>query len=213
MDRITYSKTRKQVLDNIIPQLAWKRLLPFGYLDDKVSIDFLDMAVIFRCMQPETGEIPILTKEMAQVLSIGTNDAYCAALRNSRPYIRNLQEIPEGMVSTGKNLPQLPVPVLYMSDERIRYGAGVMLDRGAIWNASRMLGGDMVILPYSTDGVLACPLPGGTDPMVFQGGIPGMDGKIQLTGSVYVYDADDDEIRIARPHDSEEEEEKLCMKN
>ena len=88
-----------------------------------------------------------------------------------------------------------------MSDERIRYGAGVMLDRGAIWNASRMLGGDMLILPSSIHELIAFPCVPGTCYADFKGMVAEVNDKVvrpeeRLTGSVYLYDSKADEIRV-----------------
>lgn len=194
---------REYILGHVIPQIVGREGNS-RYLEDKVSVPFLDMEVIFRVLvsMGDTDGSIVITQDMAGTFMLGQNELFAAAKENIHATISDLRGIVEE-ISGGTGLTDTsPIPLtLVISNDNHPYGASAILDREVIHKASRMLGGDMLILPSSIHELIAFPCVPGTCYADFKGMVAEVNDKVvrpeeRLTGSVYLYDSKADEIRV-----------------
>ena len=110
------------------------------YLSDKISRDFLDLAIVFSIDLGKNMSVPI-TKEMSKLWKVTPDRIYEKALENAKncKYIENV----------------LLYDMIVVTNESGIFGANVILNYDIMDKLSEKFGGDFYIIPSSIHDVIA----------------------------------------------------------
>ncbi len=129
----------ESIKDKIVVKLVNKEKSS-DYLSDKISRDFLDLAIVFSIDLGKNMSVPI-TKEMSKLWGVNPDRIYEKALENVKncKYIENV----------------LLYDLIVVTNESGIFGANVLLNCDVMDKLSEKFGGDFYIIPSSIHDVIA----------------------------------------------------------
>lgn len=130
-----------------------------GYLEDKVTFDYLDLAVIFDInLESYEGmnRYISVTKEMADVWGISSKELYEQAVENESktPYL--IIPISSFFPHIKNVSPVIPdIPMVVATNKKKMHGFRVVLNAAAMKDISDRFGGDFYVIPSSVHEIIA----------------------------------------------------------
>ncbi len=175
------------------------------YLKDKLHIDYLDMAVVFRCVLNTTPGVGaasfVVTEAIAKNWGVSLEDVVRATSNSPMMddfEIMSIGEALGGLMPGFYDDDEVPAgPPMYIISNKIRlYGAGLLTNYKAHNALREKIGGDYYILPSSVHECIAIPADG-MDPEQLRAMVRDVNATMlspeeKLSDNVYLYTYDEE---------------------
>lgn len=181
-----------------------------GYLEDKASFDYLDLAIIFDInLESYEGmnRYISVTKEMADYWGISSKELYEQAVKNESktPYL--VMPISSFIPPTKNVSPAIPdIPMVVATNKKKMHGFRVVLNAAAMKDISDRFGGDFYVIPSSIHEIIAV----STDyfdkkediqaikNMIYEVNRTKLEDQDFLSDELYAYDSEEMELVFAK---------------